>query len=1579
MLFLRWLYKIWSFLLYSAGIITVAVLIILTLILGALQLPVSKKYISGELTELFNDNFEGTLTIESITGFLPFHATLHQPRFSAPADTSDAVLSLDEISININAWDLLRRQLSISGFDLSNPGLKIIRNPATGQFTVSELFAVRTKNEPQQEPEEFPAWLQSYAIFAPSLTISDGEIRVTDLPAVFDDLNLSPPFTVDEVNSSFFLEYNEEQRFLEIDQFRATLADTPVQNLLLSGQVFSDDQFFELNRFTISTAQFTTSFDFEIFPVDILSDDLNEKLRDANYRFDISEFSANPESLRELIPGFPDLSESVFMETAFEGTMDTMYVDRLLMVTGESSVQMSGILQDLNSPDFRYLAQIENLVLATDELNIISKRLNHQFDTESYHQSILRGSVVGSLNHIRPELSLETNNGSLKMISRFQFNNSKAYNFQMQADSVNLGPLFPDLISESNLNWNMNAEGSGYDLSDAEFSASIDIDSSFANHMSVSEGNLQFLFRDGKLTHNTSLTENDSELTVSGSYSRQDDIHDIVLDAEVKNMNLQHLFQQPDFAFTDFSMEFSTGFKASGLEDLHGRISFEVSRAVVDGDTLQPHQLFADIDEPYNSTRSLRLTSSFFDGQVNGNIEPGLIQKMSRHWRRYLSERIRSEILLKTQADSIDYESPFAEGEEPKLDLTVTGEIKRIELLKKYIQSFPELRSNARINANLNATPERLLFTANTSDPLFSFNNISADTVQASFTSSFRFSEPLREYSTIDLQVNSSSLTINEISSARAILNLSMREDSLMITQSVNQILENLNLESTLLLSLQTDRVELSLEDFSMGSDTYSWTTDGTPKIGFLRRDAIQFDNLRFRSGAEIVEINGVLSEEPGDSLLYNVENLNLGRISELIGGRVSFSGNMNGNFVTRSLTTTPAIQGNLGINQVMINNRTIGDVNLRSRLNSELEQFDTNISIVTDPKKYRRYYAENDSIGQDIRLNGYLKIPDAQESEQDLFSFDVDLNEIDMWILSVIIPNIIEEMEGRATGKGTVSGNLDKIAFNLDAVVRDVYARPVFVNTEYTLNGDLNFNSTDGLILDDLQLTDSRGGTGIVNGIVDLNNFQPTTYLDLSLDLQNLHFMNNPFDPDIPFFASLYGSGQIRLSGTNFSPLLRTITPIRISPDSRFSIPLEEETEVEESRRFIQFVDSFDLDEIWKTDTGGDENGNGVDDEEGDLAELTFLERFTLDLQFTAENQVNFQLIFDRVTNEVLNANGTGQIRLLLEDQTVSMFGRFSIQGGDYQFVSGDIFTRRFNLEEGGTILWEGEPTDARLNLNAIFRARPDISTLLAASGGGSTEPGTGQRVPVELVLGIGGTVSQVENEFFFRVPTGIEGTLDPTLSTQINNLNQNEDDKLIQATSILLTGNFIPLAQSQGEGSRGFGDQLTGTAMVVNPLLSSQVINPLLSNQINSLLSSDVTFDVDVNLNAFNEVDLGVALRLYNDRIVLRREGQITGAQSDIGDLGATYRINRIFSVTAFHRQDPTLTVTRGTTTGQSQEMNGIGVEAQFQYNTWQEIARRFSKPFRQVFATKENEEELENDVDDENSSSGNDIPNL
>jgi hypothetical protein len=107
---------------------------------------------------------------------------------------------------------------------------------------------------------------------------------------------------------------------------------------------------------------------------------------------------------------------------------------------------------------------------------------------------------------------------------------------------------------------------------------------------------------------------------------------------------------------------------------------------------------------------------------------------------------------------------------------------------------------------------------------------------------------------------------------------------------------------------------------------------------------------------------------------------------------------------------------------------------------------------------------------------------------------------------------------------------------------------------------------------------------------------------------------------------------------------------------------------------------------------------------------------------------------------------------------------------------------------------------------------------------------------------------------------------------------------------------------------------------------------------------------------------VDLAVALRLYNDRIILSREGQITGSQSNIGDLGATYRINQTLSVTAFHRQDPTFSNYSSTEeSSQAQDINGVGLEAEVSFNSWNEFFKRLTNPFKKLFGIKDKEEEL------------------
>ncbi|MDX1618572.1 MAG: translocation/assembly module TamB domain-containing protein, partial [Balneolaceae bacterium] len=332
------------------------------------------------------------------------------------------------------------------------------------------------------------------------------------------------------------------------------------------------------------------------------------------------------------------------------------------------------------------------------------------------------------------------------------------------------------------------------------------------------------------------------------------------------------------------------------------------------------------------------------------------------------------------------------------------------------------------------------------------------------------------------------------------------------------------------------------------------------------------------------------------------------------------------------------------------------------------------------------------------------------------------------------------------------------------------------------------------------------------------------------------------------------------------------------------------------------------------------------------------------------------------------------------MEEEDVQMFGRYTITSGNYQFVGGEIFTRRLDLESGGTIVWEGDPDNARLDINAVYHARPSIAPL-TVGGTSTTDPGEpdGQRIPIDLVVEITGTITGVENNYYFRIPNTLDISSNTTLQARINELNRDEQQKLIQATSILLTGNFIAY-QDVNDASRQFGQSFTRGSTYLNPLLSSQVISPLLSNQINNLLNSDVSrLDIDFNLNTYNEIDLGVALRLYNDRLILRREGLITSTDNQatlterIGDLNATYRINRSLSVTAFHRQDQSLnSVTSSPRAGDiSATVDGVGLEASVKFNTWRELTRKIKNTILGIFGggKKKDENEDEDKLASEN----------
>ncbi len=1550
---LRFIHTIWKFFWRTFFVLMVIGILLIGIAIGLLQIPQSKDYIKNEIETTFNEQFEGNLTIGNVSGFLPFTAKAEDGYIYAPGDSLNPVLSFESAEIKITWWELIQRNLVISSLEVTSPTIHI-------GFIEDDLGLSKAFQQKEQQPQSpildqdgTPRLLTRISIFAPSISVIDGQVDVDSTVELPDNLQLPSPLFVQNLNFTVFLEITDTEIFFDLPDFIAEIPDSPYEFVELRGQFYNDNRYFELNRFRIGTELGNADFSFEASPVNIFRENIGEQFKNASYRFQITESSFKSGLVRQFTDAYPDFENDLELELISEGTAEEYYIDKLQANVGESSVLISAQAYHLFSPEFAYFARLENVVIHPEKLDWISNTyFDGQYDLERYQLSTIRGELMGDYTALNTDFRAETQAGSLFLNGSLSFDEPITYDLFFEVDSFDITPFLADTVNTSIIRGSITLGGTGTGQ-EASFTSTIDLSQSQIYGHYADSFIAELIYSSNQFNYDIRGGDTEFFFSASGLYGFGDGQKTLVTEGEVQNLDIKTFYHDFHADTTNFNSTFSTNLEWTSQDDLTGRVSFEIAPSTINTDTLRAHQFYADLQDIHQDSRRLRITSSFIDGEISGTLQPELIRDYAKYWSAYLKERAGEEFLFNP-----DYFEPepasewaFYDGENRAIDIAVDMNVKDLSLFRKYVPDLPDLQSSARFSASINTSQERFLITGSLLDESFRYGDIAAENFNAAFTASFRHDSKLKESSTVDLQLSSDQTEIRGIELKDSYLNLTMRNDSLGVVQYFERLEDDLRVESAFTGFLRPDKFEVIIDELSAGTSEYDWYAEGNPVISYTEEKKLNIEQLVLMSDTDYIEIHGTYSPDPDDVVEYTVREFNLSRISDLIGGRIQFSGILNGDFKTQTLTRIPSIEGNINFEEVRIQERLIGDISLNSVFNSETNQFDTEIHVFTDPEKYPRYYERNDGIGQDLLLTGYFKLPDADiDPDEYLYYFDADLRQVDMWIVTFIVPDIVPEVEGNSSGEGYIWGTRDDYDFFASFDITDVFARPAFTNVGYILNGELDFSRHDGLIFKDIELRDSRNGRGLLYGQVDLDDFSPTTVLNLTLDLDDLHFMNNPYDPDIPFYGSIYGTGQVQIIGTNFNPMLRTTRPVVLSPRSRISIPLEPEIEFEQDRRFIQFVESFDM-PFWDRHLARLDRQN----EEEDGPDLTFLELFTMDLQFQASDPVNVRLIFDPVTNDILSTNGTGQVRVLLEDQDVSMFGRFNITGGDYQFVTGDIFTRRLTLQEGGSISWSGDLVDASLNVTAVYRARPNISTLMSVSGPASTAD-PGQRIPIELVLQIGGTITAVENDFFFRVPTGIEGTVDPTIASQISNLNQNEDEKLIQATSILLSGNFIPSSGAQG---LGLAEGLSGTAVVVNPLITSQVINPLLSNQINSLLRSDITFDIDFNLTAFNEVDLGVALRLFDDRVILRREGQITGEQSDIGDIGATYRINRTFSVTAFHRQDPTLAYTSGVETRQAQEMNGVGLEAQVQFNTWQSLRARISSAFRSFFGLQDRKE--------------------
>ncbi len=170
--------------------------------------------------------------------------------------------------------------------------------------------------------------------------------------------------------------------------------------------------------------------------------------------------------------------------------------------------------------------------------------------------------------------------------------------------------------------------------------------------------------------------------------------------------------------------------------------------------------------------------------------------------------------------------------------------------------------------------------------------------------------------------------------------------------------------------------------------------------------------------------------------------------------------------------------------------------------------------------------------------------------------------------------------------------------------------------------------------------------------------------------------------------------------------------------------------------------------------------------------------------------NDAVVQLIFDPKVGDIIETSGNGNLRITLDrNDGFRMYGDVVLQQGDYLFTLQNVINKRFKIEPGGKISFNGSPMEASIDLEAIYTTRAAPYNLYPDRD--DTKESLKKRIPVECHLILQGEL---------KSPTISTGIFMPTADAETRNLLENStstDEELMkQFLSLLVINNFYSVS---------------------------------------------------------------------------------------------------------------------------------------------------------------------------------------
>jgi hypothetical protein len=284
-------------------------------------------------------------------------------------------------------------------------------------------------------------------------------------------------------------------------------------------------------------------------------------------------------------------------------------------------------------------------------------------------------------------------------------------------------------------------------------------------------------------------------------------------------------------------------------------------------------------------------------------------------------------------------------------------------------------------------------------------------------------------------------------------------------------------------------------------------------------------------------------------------------------------------------------------------------------------------------------------------------------------------------------------------------------------------------------------------------------------------------------------------------------------------------------------------------------------------------------------------------------------------------------------------MFGDVELLKGNYLFTLQNVINKRFEIESGGRISFSGSPTNATIDLAAIYDTRAAPYNLYPGDPSDPNAEKLKKRIPVECHLNLLGELQSPTIQTGIQMPTADSRTRD-----FLESATGTEEELMKQFLSLLVINDFYSVT--------GFGIQ---NMSAVNSSIAGVTASELLSNQLSNWLSQ-ISDDFDIGFNyrpgdqvTSQEVEVALSTQLLNDRVLISGNVDVGGQETNpsstsasnpfiMGDFEVEYRITSNISILAFNRARDELIFNT------APYKQGVGISYREDFNDLKQLMARY-----------------------------------